>query len=94
MVKVLLASSCNMLNENCIYSSVFARHWPINTINVVNLVTRQPKNIVNSVVLGFRDVNNISIYDDPLALENITKGLHTTYLMIFGHCGTKKKPHG
>ena len=55
-VFVLLAYRNYILQhgENCVNTSVFARHGHKNTVNTVMFATRGKKNVVNTVVLGFR----------------------------------------
>ena len=46
-------TSCNMVKTACINTIVFARRWPTNIVNTMVFAT-SGKNIVNTVVMGFR----------------------------------------
>ena len=54
-------TSCHMVKTAYINTSVFARRWPKDIVNTVIFAT-SGKNIVNTVVMGFRSAKNIGIY--------------------------------
>ena len=59
-------------------TSVFARHWHKNLVNTVFLLP-EAKNIVNTVVFGFRSVTNIGIFAMLLlrGFQKYTKNKHS-----------------
>ena len=77
-------------DENCVNSGVFARHWPKTNVATMIFATWGNKDIVNTVIFGFRSAKNIGIYSVFLLQGFQKMRKHRLYDLIWRFLGVVK----